>query len=290
MLTESDVYSIEKMARDKRLLNELGMGPLGDNLFKVIRSLGIQLVQVPFLEEGDNNADPFSALYLSSREHGHTICYIGVNTTDYWDKQMFALAHELYHHYESSEPFVLCRGLEHVSEMHELKANRFAAEFLLPTEKLINEIKDKNDGDLKLTKWGKSRLLRLIAEIHCDYRLPYKAIVRRLHEVGAVHADYLHILLQVDARDPNGLYWTIANNVNHHTFTQLNRRTQSFGVEGENLGKLLDNFESGFISLQELSEDLSLFGKSLEDYKLMEDIIDDEESFSFLYKEDEGES
>lgn len=291
MLTEQDLYKIEELTKDKRRAYELGMGPLGDNLFKVIRSLGIQLIQVPITDEQGNDADPFSALYLASKEQGHVICYIGINTTDYWDKQLFALAHELYHHYESSDSFVLCRGLDHTSELRELKANRFAAEFLLPKERLIHEVKEKNNGRLSLATWSQTSLLRFIAELHCDYRLPYKAIVRRLHEIEAIGDDPLQALLQIDARDPSGLYWTTGTNINPSVFAQLNSRTRKFGVEGENLGKLIDNFEDGLISLQELSEDLYLFGKSLEDYRLMENMaLDDEEDLSFLYKGDESES
>ncbi|MFD0716542.1 ImmA/IrrE family metallo-endopeptidase [Paenibacillus sp. GCM10027626] len=290
MLTEQDLYKIEELAKDKRRAYDLGMGPLGDNMFKVIRSLGIQLVRVPISDEQGNDIDPFAALYLSSKEKEHAICYIGINTTEYWDKQLFALAHELYHHYESSDRFVLCRGLDNTSEIRELKANRFAAEFLLPTERLIHEVKEKNRGKLKLDTWSQTSLLRFVAELHCDYRLPYKAIVRRLHEIQALSSGLLQMLLHMDARDPDGLYWTIGTNISPGIFAQLNSRTRTFGVEGENLGKLIDNYEDGFISLQELSEDLHLFEKSLEDYKLIEENALDENDLSLLYEGDEGES
>lgn len=290
MLNDHDIYKIEEFAKEKRRSHELGTGPLGDNIFKVVRSLGVQLVQFPFSEEVGNETDPFSALYLSSRENGYSICYIGVNTSEYWDKQIFAVAHELYHHYESTEPFVLCRGLDDVSEYREVKANRFAAEFLLPKERLVREIKEKNNGHLLLTKWNQKNLMRLIAELHCDYWLPYKAIVRRLYEIQAINQESLQLLLQVDARDPNGIYWVIGTNINPNIFAQLSNRTKWFGVEGENLEKLIENYEDGLVSLQELSEDLRLFGKSLENYKLMEDMIEeDDEDLSLLYKGDEGE-
>ena len=291
MLTNQDIYKIEEMAKEKRRSHELGMGPLGENLYKVIRSHGIQLIQVPFADDEGNETDPFSALYLASKENEYSICFIGINTAEYGDKQIFALAHELYHHYESTEPFVLCRGLDNVSESRELRANRFAAEFLIPTERLVHEIKEKNNGDQLLIKWTLKGLLRLIAGLHCDYRLPYKALVRRLHEIHAIDDEQLELLLRVDARDPNGMYWIIGTNINPGVFAQLNSKSKSFGVEGENLGKLMGNFEDGLISLQELSEDLSLFGKSLEDYRLMEEMVkDDEEDMSLLFKGDENES
>ncbi|QCT00991.1 protein of unknown function DUF955 [Paenibacillus algicola] len=287
MLTKEDLYTIEELAKEKRRVLELGMGPLGDNLFKVIRTLGIQLIQIPFLNEGEESDNPLAALYLSSKEEdGYSICYIGLNTTDYWDKQIFALAHELYHHFESSDPFVLCRGLDHSSDIRELKANRFAAEFLLPTEKLVHEVKEKNKGNQDLKGWPTNALLRLIAEIHCDYRLPFKAIVRRLQEVGAISKTVLENLLKIDARDHEGIYYTLGSNINLKAFQQLNTRTNLFGAEGENLGKLIENYEEGKVSLSELSDDLNLFGKSLDDYKLMEE-ADFDDDLALLFKEEE---
>ncbi|WP_408895247.1 ImmA/IrrE family metallo-endopeptidase [Paenibacillus taichungensis] len=288
MLTTEDLYTIEELAKEKRRMLELGMGPLGDNLFKVLRTLGIQLIQIPFSNEENESDNPLAALYLSSKEEdGYSICYIGLNTSDYWDKQIFALAHELYHHFESSDPFVLCRGLDHSSDIRELKANRFAAEFLLPTEKLIHEIKEKNRGNHDLKGWSTNALLRLIAEVHCDYRLPFKAIVRRLLEVGAISKATLENLLKFDARDSEGIYYTLGANINLKTFQQLNSRTNLFGVEGENLGKLIENYEEGKVSLSELSDDLSLFGKSLDDYKLMESSDSEDDDLALLFEEEE---
>ena len=43
-------------------------------------------------------------------------------------------------------------GAESEKNYDELKANRFAAEFLLPTEKLEIEIKGENSGDIKLVE------------------------------------------------------------------------------------------------------------------------------------------
>lgn len=288
MLTVEDQYNIEEVAKEKRRVLELGMGPLGDNLFKVIRTLGIQLIQIPFQNEFEDSKDPLAALYLSSREDdGYTICFIGLNTSEYYDKQIFALAHELYHHFESRDSLIICRGLDSVDEVRELKANRFAAEFLLPSEKLVHEIKEKNRGKLILDSWSTNSLLRLIAEIHCDYRLPYKAIVRRLIEIEAISVARYDDLIKIDARNPEGIYSVLGINTNEQIFRELNTRTNKFGIEGESLGKLVANFEEGIVSLGELSDDLSLFGKSLEDYKLMEEAVLEDEDFSLLFEEEE---
>jgi len=271
MISEKDTYIIEEFAKEKRRIHELGMGPLGDNIFKLVRTLGIQLVRTPCDVNGNSN-DPFSALYVCTKEMDYTISFIGLNSADYYDKQIFALAHELYHHYEADDVFVLCRGIDTASELRELKANRFAAEFLLPTERLIQELKQNNYGSISLTGWSTKRLLRLIAELHCDYRLPYKAIVRRLDEIKAINSEQFEKLMTLDARDPNGSYGVIAFNTNSDVFEQLNTRTRIKGTEGENLGKLMANLENGVVSLQELAQDLSLFGKSLDDFQLMEEV------------------
>ncbi len=54
-------------------------------------------------------------------------------------------------------------------------------------------------------------------------------------------------------------------------FEMLNKPTGKSGVDGDELDKMLGNFEDGFIAAAELAKDLSLFNKSLADFGLEED-------------------
>lgn len=168
-LTPKDVYQIAELAKQMRRMYDIGMGPLGDNIFKLIRNIGIYLIYLPIPIDGDQE-NPFSAVYLSFEQEGELIHFIGLNTQDYYDKQIFALGHELYHHFEKSEIHI-CRISDDPKSYKEKKANRFAAEFLLPTDKLISEVQEVNNGDIDLSAWKHTALLRFITRFHPYYSL-----------------------------------------------------------------------------------------------------------------------
>ncbi len=268
-LGPKELFAISEMAREIRGQNDLGMGPLGDNIFKLIRKMGIYLIYLPIaIEPGQDNY--FSAMYLSFARKGEKIYFIGLNTCDSYDQQIFSLSHELYHHFQDKELSV-CRITTGTSSIEEVQANRFAAEFLLPEKTLSNEIRDVNNGLLDLSAWKHTALLRLIAKLHCAYRLPYKWIVHRLHEIEAIKQHQYSRLLDEPARDKEAPYYLIGMNMDKTIFEMLNKSTGKSGVDGDELDKVLRNFEDGFIAAAELAQDLSLFNKSVADFGLEED-------------------
>jgi Zn-dependent peptidase ImmA (M78 family) len=281
-LSHKDVYIIGELAKEKRRMFDIGMGPLGDNIFKLIRKIGIYLIYYP-IPIDNNQENPFSAVYLSSEQKGEKINFIGLNTQDYYDKQIFALGHELYHYFEKAEIHV-CRISDGPQSYPELKANRFAAEFLLPTDKLVSEVQEINNGDIDLKKWKLTALLRFVARLHCEYRLPYKAIVRRLLEIESIDRTQFDKLVMEPVRTKESLYYRIGMNMDATVFELLNTPTHKSGVDGEDLNKILSNFESGLISEAELSKDLFLFGKTLAEFGLEEPIMEkDLEGLDELY-------
>jgi Zn-dependent peptidase ImmA (M78 family) len=299
-LSTHDVYGIQEMAKEKRRQFDIGMGPLGDNIFLLTRKAGIHLIflPIPMAEES-----PFTGLYLSSQETTERLFYIGLNTADYYDKQIFTLAHELYHHWTeertNKEGVCICRQQDQEIDttLEELKANRFAAEFLLPTDILEKEIKEKNEGQLALKQWKYNALLRFIARLHGDYHLPYKAIVRRLYEIHAITDEQLELLWNEPARFKESAYYKLG--ILHHAdmFRKLNTITHEFGVDGENIDQVLRVFEDEQVSLEELAEDLYVFNKNLSDVNLQPEVDPhDLEEWNDLLsdledgEEDEGES
>lgn len=273
-LSKQDLFKIAELATAKRRFFDIGMSPIGDNIFKIINKEGIYLINLP-IEINETTDSYFSAMYVSIKEGSECISFIGLNTADYYDKQIFALAHELYHHYEKNEMHI-CRISDDISQLYEMKANRFAAEFLLPTEKLENEIKEVNYGECDLKDWNHSALLRFIARLHCEYRLPYRAIVRRLDEIKAIKKEQYEQLIQVDARNEDSVYYRIGCAIKLEIFRQLNIKTVLFGTDGINLEKMVRNYDDGIISISELADALILFRKKLSDFGI-EDQIDDED-------------
>lgn len=46
-LSPKDLFAISEIAREIRGMHDLGMGPLGENVFKIIRKMGIYLIYLP---------------------------------------------------------------------------------------------------------------------------------------------------------------------------------------------------------------------------------------------------
>jgi hypothetical protein len=93
-LSEQDIESIRKLARDKRFL--LGFSddpPIANDLYTILDKLEIILLEIPIEAESEKPA--FSAVILYSEEGRECLVFIGLNTADYYDKQIFAIAHEL---------------------------------------------------------------------------------------------------------------------------------------------------------------------------------------------------
>lgn len=286
-LTPQDVYDIEKAAHSIR--GDYGKEPLGEGLFRMIRGLGIHLIYWPITSSAENE-NPFRAVYLStssSQKNNEKVRFIAVNSNDYLDSVLFSLGHELYHYYEDTDLDIFRHNDEEPMEDREKKANRFAAELLLPRESLICEIKEWNHGKEKIHDWNYLKMFRFIAYIQCQYWVPYKCIIRRLKEVGSITEDQVEDLLLEEARSPSSTYNKIACTVDEEVFKKLNTPFAKKGIEQSNIEIILSNYEEGNIEEEELQKDLILFEKRPIDYGVIstidsEDLAELEEMFKAI--------
>ena len=269
-LTSNDIYALAEMAKEKRRELDIGLSPMGDNILKFIREKGIKLIYMPIENANDDDLF-FSAVYVCLNEDGTKYKFVGLNTNDYYDNQIFALAHELYHYYEETE-IHLCRISNDDNSLRELKANRFSAEFLFPTVRLEKEIKNANNGKNNLANWKHTTLLRLIARLHCEYRLPYKAIVRRLLEITAITKSQYKDLYTENTRNVDSDYYIIGKSINPEIFKILNSKTKKIGVDGNDLENIVRNYEEETISIKELIDSLNMFDKNIKEFGIQEDV------------------
>lgn len=284
-LSPKQIYELSEMAKEKRRELDIGTAPMGDNILKFIREKGIKLLYVP-IENSNTDELFFSAVYVCIKDNSVKTKFIGLNTKDYYDNQIFALAHELYHYYEESNVH-LCRVSNSNQSIRELKANRFAAEFLLPTDKLEKEIKEVNDGNIELYKWKHSTLIRFIARLHCEYRLPYKAIVKRLLEINGLSENQYHELYNEPTRNENDEYYIIGLSSNPEIFKLLNSKTMKKGVDGSDLEIVVRNYEDDLISITDFIDSLEMFDKKIQDFGVEEEI--DEEDLAEMEGMFEGD-
>ena len=279
-LNEVQVDEIRKLAGEKRLsLGFVGETPIANDIFTILDRLDIMLLEYPIESEGDRPA--FSAAIMYSEEGDKKLTFIGLNTADFYDKQIFAIAHELYHYYTKSGSH-LSRPEDEESSLIEVKANRFAAEFLLPETVLESIVLDEFKTST-LEKVQHKTLLRFIARLHCTWWLPYRSLVKRMHEIGAISAEQYAELYSVDERDLQGEYGKIGQAINKEVFLKLNQPTKNIGTSPNEIEIIIRNFEDNLIDEDKFAETLSLFNRTPDEFgyeiKVSQEDIDELDAF-----------
>lgn len=279
-LDEVQVDEIRKLAGDeRRFLGFVGETPIANDIFTILDRLDIMLLEYPIEPEGDRPA--FSAAIMYSEEGDKKLTFIGLNTADFYDKQIFAIAHELYHYYTKSGSH-LSRPEDEESSLIEVKANRFAAEFLLPETVLESIVLDEFKTS-SLEKIQHKALLRFIARLHCTWWLPYRSLVRRLHEIGAISSEQYAELYSIDERDLQGEYGKAGLATNKDEFLKLNQPTKNIGTSPNEIEIIIRNFEDNLIDEDKFAETLSLFNRTPDEFgyeiKVSQEDIDELDAF-----------
>ncbi len=262
-LSPIELNLIRELAEEKRRqYGFLSDSPIGNDIFTILNKANITLLKHPIKSEGRRQA--FSAAIMYSEDNDNTLAFIGLNTADYFDKQIFALAHELYHYYIKDGSH-LSRPDDNSLSLIELKANRFAAEFLMP-EQALKSILLKEFKTLSLSTLKPRTLLRFIARIHCTWWIPYRSIVRRLKEINAITPSQYKELYRIDERAIDSEYNLIATAVNRETFKKLNTPTNDNGISFNEVEIIIRNFEDGLINEDQFVSTLKLFNRSPEEF------------------------
>lgn len=287
-LNELQLEEIRKLARERRQsLGFIGEAPIANDIFTILDQLDIMLLEYPI--ESEKGKPTFSAAIMYSEEGGKELVFIGVNTADYYDKQIFAIAHELYHYYTKTGSH-LSRLDDKESNINEAKANRFAAEFLLSEENLKGIVLEEFKVS-SLKNISDKTLLRFIARLHCTYWLPYHSLIKRLSEIKAITQRQSKQLYAIDERVTNSEYFKTGVAVNKEIFNKLNTITNNRGTSAQNIEIILRNFEDNLIDEEKFADTLGLFNKTPEEFGYGTTISDEDidELNAFFAVEDNDE-
>lgn len=256
-LTASQVEEIRQRADEvRKLFGVFGDVPIGNDIFMLLEKNNIILCEYPFEASEGSHTD--ATLTRFETKQG-PIVFIGLNTSLPYDEQIFALAHELYH-------FITKTGKSYTDEekeepLIEKRADRFAAELLLPQNMLRSRIVlEFHAESIDCTSY--LRTLRFIARLQGECGLPYHALVNRLYEEGFIRKNFYVKLYEMDDRDQDSVYCRIFKTLDPERYAQLNTCTCRKGVSGIALETILLNYEEGQMSDDEFIELLDLFGKT----------------------------
>lgn len=260
-LTIKEISEIKQLAKDTR--KSFGVNdevPIANDMKMLLDRQGIYLCEYPF----ENNSK-IDAEIVRFETVDKPLIFIGLNSSLYYDEQIFALAHEIFHFKtKSGKAYSLEKDDEYART--EKKADRFAAELLLPETVLrtyvINEFSNESISDDNVL-----RILRFIANLQVVWWLPYKSIVLRLREEKLIDEELFNKLYEdFDVRDENSEYYTILKAIDKNAAIRLNNPTGNLTVSNEVIRTILKNYDDEYISEDEFVELLGVFKLEPSDY------------------------
>lgn len=129
VLNEKQIYEVKRLASDtRRSFGIYPNVPIGNDIKLLLEKKDILLCEYPF---PDTNGTHTYGNITWFKIDNDTITFIGLNTSSFYDEQIFAIAHEIYHYITQSGK-AYTPDMEYEDKIIENKADRFAAELLLP--------------------------------------------------------------------------------------------------------------------------------------------------------------
>lgn len=186
-LSSDEILQIKNQSKDAR--GRYGLNaPIGTNIFSFLEQKGDIVFQLQDFKESELDAMIIKYSAKSQKK------YIIINSDKPLINQIFAAAHEFYHYLYSfignSQNSIVCTFSKNDKE--EIKANRFAAEFLLPEEALKDEVNSFSKFiDGKFLNAPIARQIVFCFYLTTKYSIPLKAVMYRLREENISNTDYL---------------------------------------------------------------------------------------------------
>ena len=265
-LSPEDVYNIKSLVKQKRC--QYANAPIGTEIFDFIKesekAIDFQLISL------DKNTD--AILYITN--NSYNTAWIIINSKLPLVNQIFAAAHEYYHYikdYEDvkKEPFICqFKSLQNIIEQ---KANRFAAELLLPTEALINEVnqfqlKLKDQNSIKEDDFISWASLSIYLTI--KYEMPLKAVLFRLFEEKYI-SKINNFLSEYKFLKQFIIECKILKNKTEKLFSSYNPLQD----ETATFSRMIIAYRKGFITREQLLEDAKTIGLDILNVeKILEDV------------------
>ena len=273
LLDEKQIYEVKRLASETRQFFGVHPNvPIGNDIRLLLEKKGILLCEYPFLDSNGTHTYGNITWFQTDDE---TITFIGLNTSSYYDEQIFAIAHEIYH-YTTKTGKAYTPDVNHEDKVIEKQADRFAAELLLPAEALISAVIEAF-GTSNMLGISYNRALRFIARIQCDWWLPYQAIINRLYEEEIISEEQYEFFYESDCRSESGMYRRLLKSIDGGIADLLNKKTKTTGVSNRIIEAVISNYEDGLIDDNEFVSILTMFGKEPEDFGFdMETELDDE--------------
>lgn len=261
-LNNRQIFEAKRLAAEtRRLFGVTSNVPIGPDIRLLLENNDVVLCEYPF---PDSQGTHTYGNITWVKKGEDIITFIGLNTSSYYDEQIFAIAHEIYH-YTTRTGKAYTPDVEHEDEITEMMADRFAAELLLPADALLSSSIDVF-GSIDLCDVSPKKMLRFVAGIHCNWWLPYNAIINRLREEEMIGDEQYNYFFNLDCRSESEAYRRILNSTNREISELLNKKTKNTGISSKVTDTIINNYEDGLIDEREFIEALAVLGRKPEDF------------------------
>lgn len=264
MLSREEIDNIEEKALQQRKMNDLGTeSPIGDKVFSIIENkYNSYLLLYPLRSKN---------IAAFTRKQG-SVTQVFVNTSFERSFQNFACAHELYHLIELQErrldKFILCNDKD-ISEtldqdnidIDELKANYFAASFLLP-----RDVVKKRFKKIMNSNCSKDDIILEIINLQYQFEVPFKTILKRMKELDIINKDNYEKLKVYEDK-----IFEYCNMLDKSIYNAIvNLESESYRkYHTLNVSKMAaDVYRNNIISFAKLEYFIKQYDKKLEDFNI----------------------
>lgn len=176
-LTEAEAREVKEYAASRlgvcRKMNDV----IGIQIFQIL-SLYARVIYYPL---GKDTVWGFTRIRGERGDGQNHKPFVVINSSIPIDCQVFAAGHELYHIWKDDRIDVVPADVmdEATTDRNELKANRFAAEFLVEEELLLKELRTYGIASENVS----FKDILILSELFC---VPYRTMVKRLFEIGFI--------------------------------------------------------------------------------------------------------
>lgn len=174
-LTEAEISDVSEKAASKLGVCKKQNDIIGQQIFSIL-GLYARVIYYPL---GKDSVWGFTRISGYSEEAQGGRPFAAINSSIPVDCQVFAAAHELYHIWFDNQVDVIPANIidETIDDRNELKANRFAAEFLVDEELLRKELRTYSIDTERIR-------MKDILKLADLFSVPYRTMVKRLNEIN----------------------------------------------------------------------------------------------------------
>lgn len=227
---------VDECKNENEIVNVL----IRDDVFEILES-HCKVIYYPLKDEDING------FHVTRTLCGQSCHFVYINTWNTRERQVFTAAHELGHIWDAyskvkkrfpevdeySKEASKEDGEEEAPE--EFVSNKFAAQLLMPYDQFTVAVNDALQGlDYNGSSISKMNLLRLIASLMDTFLVDYKAVTKRLKEIGRLLPEVFAVVKKYESNpDFVDTFGSILKEGGHK---RLNQRTE----DNRNISNLTD--------------------------------------------------